>query len=335
MSLLAQPWLPGPWLAWLPPAGDDRIAVVAVAAALGSALCWALGSLLFERNLSRSRGTLAPPSPAAANLFKNVLAGACFLAWFALSGASAPSIEAWPWLLLSGACGFALGDTLYFAALPRAGVQVAALVGLVHVPAAVSIEWAMGGPALSSATFLGMTVVLAGVALVVADAPRVRADVPASTRRAGIACAALGAIAQAVGVVVGHRGMDGTSLIGGTLVRLLGGVAGALVIATLAGVARRRVGAEWRTLASPFVHAALARPLFVAAMFGSVVGLPLFHVGLRELPSGVAAVLFATTPLFTLPISWFTGTRLSWRSVVGTLVGFGGVVFVTWTLSNA
>jgi drug/metabolite transporter (DMT)-like permease len=62
-------------------------------------------------------------------------------------------------------------------------------------------------------------------------------------------------------------------------------------------------------------------------------GLPLFHLGLRGLPSGVAAVLFATTPLFTLPLGAALGERHGARAVAGALLGFAGVAGVVAAVS--
>jgi drug/metabolite transporter (DMT)-like permease len=311
-------------------------------AALGSAATWALGSHLFRRALGRSDGGAAP-TPAAANLFKNLLAAAVFVALLLASGASLPDAAGWPALLLSGFFGFAVGDTLYFAALPRCGVQLAAMVALVHVPAAVVLAWIARGETLAMGALLGGAIVVAGVALVVSEAPRDRVG-DARTRRAGIALAAAGAVAQAAGVVSGTSAMQGVDVLGGTLARMCGGVAGAFLLAFALGCVPRRwnascapagtapdrrgIARELGDLARPWTDRDARRGLFVAALFGSVIGLPIFHYALRGLPSGVAAVLFATTPLFTLPLGLVLGERHGLRAVAGTLLGVAGVALV-------
>jgi drug/metabolite transporter (DMT)-like permease len=85
-------------------------------------------------------------------------------------------------------------------------------------------------------------------------------------------------------------------------------------------------------LLAPWRDPRLAKALLVAAFFGSIIGLPLYHIGLRDLPSGAAAALFATTPLFTLPLGIFFGERHGWRAWVGTIVGFVGVVLLVRSL---
>ncbi|MEM9381789.1 MAG: hypothetical protein AAGB93_17675 [Planctomycetota bacterium] len=82
----------------------------------------------------------------------------------------------------------------------------------------------------------------------------------------------------------------------------------------------------------------LIQPLFVApgpaSVWGrasltgvgcAIFGLLPYHFALRELPGGVSALLFASTPLFTLPLALLVGQRAGPIGVLGTLVGFAGV----------
>lgn len=234
--------------------------------------------------------------------------------------------------MISGVFGFALGDTLYFAALPRCGVQVAAMVSLVHVPATVLLDRIFLGHALASATLVFMLVVVIGVWLVISEARGGEAK-PRSTRRAGVVLAIVAALSQAIGVVLGHEGMEGSSLLGGTLVRMFGGILGALAGSVAFGLVRGRTIGDLSTLVRPLHTRAVWPSLALAAFFGSIVGLPLFHFGLRELPSGVASVLFATTPLFTLPLGYFFDERHGGRAILGTAIGFAGVAGVVTTLA--
>ena len=52
------------------------------------------------------------------------------------------------------------------------------------------------------------------------------------------------------------------------------------------------------------------------------------NLGQREVPSGVAAILIATTPLWIglFEMFWPRGERLSWRGWLGLAVGFTGIV---------
>ncbi len=308
-------------------------------AALSSAATWALGSHLFRRALARETSSdVRLPTAAGANLFKNALAFALFAAVFLFEGGSLPPSDRWWALFASGAFGFAIGDTLYFAALPRCGVQVAAMVGLVNVPVAVALGWILHGEQLAPWALLGAAILVAGVALVLTEAPRagggtaLRPASDARTRRIGIAFALAAALSQAVGVVIGSHSMHGGEVLPGMLVRMSGGIAGAFVIATLLGIVlpRARVASELADLARPWRNRSTRRGLALAALFGSVLGLPLHHFALRGLESGVAAVLITTTPLFTLPLGLALGERHGTRAALGAVVGLAGVAVVVW-----
>lgn len=303
-------------------------------AALGAAFTWGLGSLFFARSLvtapvgpASERGPLAA---SGANLFKNALALALFALYAAAMGVELPPASAWPRLLLSGALGFALGDMLYFAALPRIGVQKSAMLGELNVPFTAALSFAFLGERFDHEFLAATAVVLVGVTLVVLEPGRTRSSERLPTlARAGVVAAIAAALFQSTGALVGHTGMEGVSVLGGTLLRMLGGIAAAFLVAPIAGlVAGSGAACALRDLVRPFHDRTLWRALAVAALFASVLGLPLFHYALRELEPGRAMVLFATTPLFTLPLSRAFGMRHAAGAWFGTLLGFAGVAWI-------
>ncbi len=303
---------------------------LAAMAALAASATWGLGSLLFAR-LLRDGGA----SPNAANLYKNTLAALCFVAILAATNEHLPAGDDLLVLLASGALGFAAGDTLYFAALPRAGVQTTAVVCQIHTPLVVLIDWLVYDDMLPARSLWCIPLVLVGVLLVVFDGGRREAD--RMRRWSGIGMAAVAATVMAVAVVIGGEAMDDEALWGGTVVRMAGGIAGSIALG--AGLALWRGARRAQDPARPLVEllapwrdARLAKALLLAAFFGSIIGLPLYHIALRDLPSGAAAALFATTPLFTLPLGFFFGERHGWRAWVGTIVGFVGVALLVRSL---
>ena len=306
-------------------------ALFASLAALGAAAGWGVGTTLFERAL-RGDGSERPPGAAAANLFKNTLAVVTFSAAALLLGSVWPQAGAWRPLVGGGLLGFAIGDTATFAALPRCGVQVTTLCGNLIPPIAALLGFAFLGERLALTTLVAMGVCIAGIALVILD--RSAPSPPAHTRRAGLAFAFVAALSQGIAIVAGRSGFDGVELLPGTVARLCGGLGGALVLTLVqAGFVRGASSARPLTeLFRPWFHPRLGLRLIPAAFFAAILVLPFHSIGLRGLPSGVSAALFATTPLFTLPIGrLFFGARFGWRSVVGTLIGFAGTVGTIWS----
>jgi len=297
-------------------------------AALGAATTWAFGSLLFRRLLRRESG-VRPPSPGALNLTKNALASLVVGVLWITDGARLPTLESIPWLVGSGLLGFSIGDTLYIASLPRAGVQRAAMVVLLQVPLASLLAFGLLGSRLPAGVLASMAVVLAGVLLVLLEgadtAPHARAE-----RRRGLILVTIAMLAYAVNIVLGHRGLSGIALFGGSLVRIFSGIAGAFLVAPLEQrlvPVANALGELMRPLREP----ALRRPLLLAVAANSIIGLPLFHFALQGLEPGIAAVLCATTPLFTLLLGRFFGERHGMLAWIGTAVGFAGVAgIILW-----
>lgn len=297
---------------------------LAVLCALGAALTWGLGSLLFRRVLEHAR-VEERPTPAALNLFKNVLAAAGLALLWIASGGAPPALESLPWIAASGFLGFSLGDMLYLAALPKAGVQAAAMVVQVHVPLAALLAFVLFGNQLSAGALGWIALVLAGVCLVLVEGRR-RGARDSQLHRRGLWLAWGATLAYAINIVLGHHGLAGVALFAGSFVRVVSGIAGAFVVLPF----ERRGEPLARALAGlvrPFREPRMARRL-VGPSLCSVFGLPLFHYGLRELEPGIAAVLLSTTPLFTLLLGGFLGERHGLRAWIGTLVGFAGVAGV-------
>ena len=287
-------------------------------AALGGALLWAVASVLYRR-----AGEQVPPREL--NLLKGLLgAGLLALTAWALRD---PFPAAQPWaiglLLLSGALGIGLGDTAYFQALNDLGARQALLIEILAPPAAALIAWAALGEALRPAAWAGIALTVAGVAWVVTErggeSERAGSPLPAHRAR-GIGAGLVAALAQAGGAVLSRAALDGTQVspLWSAVLRLAAGV-GVLVV--WLAVARRPLGGtrvgEGR--------GRLWGVLLGAIVLGTYLALWLQQVSLQRVPAGIAQTLFATSPLFVLPLAAWTGERVSPRAIVGVVVALGGV----------
>lgn len=312
------------------------MATAAILAALSAAASWAIASVAISRLMSRGRVT-----PAAANLFKNGLAAASFFVATMVLGGRWPVGQAWGWLFLSGFLGFAVADTLYFAAIRRCGVQTAATIILLNVPIATLLAVPIAGDEIRKEVLPYMGVVLAGVLLVIFDSQRRGKLAHRSGAKSaehgepgghavGILLALGGALAIGTAVPIGRGGFEDVGVCPGAFIRLTAGALGAFPLAAMSGFRRGAI---------PSVEVSkLIQPLFVApspasvwgkvALTGvgcAIAGLVTYHYALRELPPGISAVLFSTTPLFTLPLAFVIGQRAGFLGVIGVGVGFAGV----------
>ncbi len=295
-------------------------------AALYSACTWGLGSLLFRKILADPDPSRRPGA-ASACMIKNVTACTVFVGVWAIVGGAVPETSALTWLVWSGLIGFAIGDALFFGAVARCGVQVTGVVAQLNVPTAAILSWAFLGEDLSLQELGSMALVLGGATLVILDDPKSNVE-SIGLKRHGIYLALICAVCQGAGVMLGHGGMHGVEVVPGTVIRLFAGVVGAFVLSTIfdfGALLGRRRGGETAALVRPLRHPEIMKRLLFAALIASVINLLPYHFAIRELRGGISAVLFATAPLFTLPLGPLFGERHGWRAVVGTLLGFLGV----------
>ncbi|MFH8992916.1 DMT family transporter [Streptomyces sp. NPDC017940] len=103
---------------------------------------------------------------------------------------------------------------------------------------------------------------------------------------------------------------------------------GAAVLLLLARSARQRLPRDRRTWAH----------LVVAALFCNAMPFLFFGIGEQSVDSGVAGVMNATTPLWSLGLGLLLGTEraLGPKRLVGLLLGFGGtlLIFAPWQQSG-
>jgi len=305
---------------------------LAIGAALVAAFTWGLSSLLMDRAFRtagpETRVYGEGPGPASANFLRNVFNLVVFgLLWF-LGGGGLPADEALRALLISGVLGFALGDVLFFASFKWCGVQTAAMVGLLSVPISVLLSWFWLGEFLQPRTLWSMAVVLLGVVLVVTDSSS--NTEPGRRLWLGVGICVTSATIWAGAVVLGHDALAGVDVITGGGVRVVGGLLGALVLAALVGLARPRTSArrELAHLTAGLHSLPVLRLLVIPSLCASLLNQIPYNLALRDLPGGVAALLFATTPLFTLPLGYFFGERFGMRTILGTILGLAGVAGV-------
>ena len=138
-------------------------------------------------------------------------------------------------LACSGLLGIALGDTLFFQALQDLGPQVLVLLLTLSQVLTVVLAVAFLGDRPSPVVWGGMALVIGGVGFVLHAT--VTGEKKASRLR-GIAFG-LGSVAcMATSMIIAKRGLDETSALQGTFIRMAAGGAGVLLF----GMATGRLG---------------------------------------------------------------------------------------------
>lgn len=283
-------------------------------AALSAAFFWALASVLYSR-FSHHFNALQ------LNLIKGAVASSLMLLTLPLL----PDVnfqlsnQHTAILLLSGVIGIAIGDSAYFAALKRIGVNKTLLLESIAPPLSGILAVLLLGSLLTWQSWLGVFVTTFAVALVVMQPETNKQPV----NMAGIGFGLLASICQASGVVISHYALVAGDIepLLGALIRLLAGIG---VIFLMLALFRRKalfaIAGGFRKLASR--EFAL---LLLAIVVGTFLTLWLQQVALKHANPAVAQTLIATSPIFILFFAIAKGQIPTTKTIIGTLLAIAGI----------
>jgi len=294
--------------------------VLGEVAAVASALCFSITSIFFT-SAGRSVGA-ALPMRLALPLAWLMLA---LVHWLRL-GQPLPldaGQQAWIYLGLSGVFGFWLGMVVVLQALVLIGPRLSSLV-IAFAPVLTTIfAWIIFDEALDGLTVFGIVLTIGGIIVVVADKSALKAAESKQALRLGVIMALLGALGQAVSVLLARQGLaTGIDPLSGNMVRISTGMLALWIWTILHGQA----GATLRAFST---HPAAFRMVALASLFGPFTGALLVLVALQNAPVGIATTLSNLTPVFLIPISYIVFREaVTLRAVVGTVVALTGTALL-------
>lgn len=278
--------------------------------ALGSALTWAVTSLLVR--------TVCPPlSSVAVSVLRSLAGGALLLAWVLARGglsvlATLPA-STLALLAVSIVLAIAVGDVLFFESARFLGLARAMTVSMTYPLMGAVLAAIFLGEPITARILAGSLITLSGLALIVLTR---KADSPHEGRgRLGLAAAAGAAVAWAMSVLVLKPALGSLDAVTAQAVRLP--LAGLLLMATPWGW-----GAPAQIALADRGVVARVGLLSVVTACSSV----LFATGVKLADVAVAAVLSSTAPLFAIPLGLiFLGERPTVWALVGTVVTVAGL----------
>ena len=285
------------------------------AAALLAALSWAVTGLLV-----RAQGSGLGAVTISA--LRSTIAGVAFLAVWPLLGEVRPVAPvALALLVASLVAGLAIGDTLYFAAIPRIGVARALPISMGYPVLTAALAVTLLGEPISPLAGLGMGATLAGVYLVARPEQGQGAEHGSAGRAywVGIAMAVAAAVGWSVSAVLLSPALEHVDVWTASAIR-----------APLAGLvlwlfAARAGGLPGRAQVWGF-------PLLLIASTGllNVLATVLFLASIDSAGAARAAVLTATAPVFAVPLAIVVlRERATWQLGLGTACSVAGVAVLT------
>lgn len=290
-------------------------------AALLTAIFWTITALSFEA-ASRKVGSMI------VNLLRLII-GFIFLSTFTYlyRGILLPvdaSPQAWFYLTLSGLIGFVFGDLCLFQAFVVVGARISMLLMALAPPMTALIGWMVLGESLSVKSWIGMTLTIAGIALVVLkrNTPnenqggfsRVKFNYPVW----GILLGLGGAIGQAAGLVLSKYGMRGYDTFAATQIRVIAGMVGFSVLFSFFGF--------WKEALRALPQRKPMMQLSLGAFFGPFLGVSFSLISIKYADTGVAATIMALVPVLIIPPSMLIyKEKVTLKEIAGAVLAVTGV----------
>jgi len=285
-----------------------------ILAALASAACWAIGAMLLKPYAERFP---ASTLTLAKGIVAIVVLGAAVL----VSGAHSATPESFWILFASGALGIGIADTLFFRALRDLSAH--SIVQLMLLGQAVTIGMAVAflGEALVWSEWIGVSLVILGVWVVLSDP---RPDSGSGPRPLAILYGLASVLAMAASVTMAKGALESVEPLFATLIRIAGGMAAVmLILSVVPRPAERRfrfLWADWRTV---MTFSAIAAFVTFGGFFLSLLALKYARLA-------IANTLLSTEPLFVLLISAIVlKERPELRRAAGSLISLAGVGLIS------
>jgi drug/metabolite transporter (DMT)-like permease len=291
-------------------------------AAIGTSLCYSIGSTLFTIT-GRQLGALL------VNRARLLVAALVVMLLHLLTFGSLLPVDAgperWFWLGLSSLFGLVLGDASLFLAFLIIGPRLAMLMMALAPVLSAILAWVFLGEVLSGMELLGIAITVGGIMLVVAERGGGAKTETVQDRRyiVGLLYGLGGAVGQAGGFVMSKIGLAGSfPALSAHAIRLLT----ACVVIWALAIVNRQLISSYKTLRA---HPRTVMLLSGATLLGPVLGVWLSLVAVQNANVGVASALSSLAPIFLIPISYFVfKERITRQAVIGTLVTFIGIVIL-------
>ncbi len=234
--------------------------------ALATAIAWGLAVILFKKSGESVH-------PVGLNTYKNILAVTLIFITMLIMGETlirpVPANDYWL-LLLSGALGIGIADTLFFKCLNLIGAGMTAIVDCLYSPFIIGLSMLWIGESLTVIQVVGVVLVLSAVLAVTHK--KGRGNVSRRDFLFGLLYGVMAMATMAVGIVMIKPLLNQSPLLWVTEVRLVGGLI-VLLLVFLFHPQRRKIalsaigGKGWiYTLSGSFLGAYIAMILWLAGM---------------------------------------------------------------------
>ena len=285
--------------------------------AVGAGLFWAF-AVIFYRVSGRA------VRPLGLNVLKTAIGTLLFtVTVMALGRPLFPALSWTTYVLLaaSGIMGITVSDTLFFACLNRLGAGLTGIVDCVSIPFIILFSFLFLGERLSPRQSLGVALIAAAILLV-----SVRKDVALPPRKDLLTGIGLGVLAMATmagGIVMIKPLLGRNPVLWATFVRSAA-AALALAVAVLFHPRRAEILRPLRTFAN-------WKPIALATILGSYIGLAAWMAGMKFTQASIAAPLSQLNSVFVFVLAAiFLKEKITGVKSAAVVLATLGAVLVSW-----
>ena len=285
--------------------------------ALGVAFCWMFTVLSFEYAGKRV-GSMS------VNYIRLVI-GLLLLTIFTffLRGIWFPfdaSLYTWTWLGISGFIGMMIGDLFLFQSFVDVGGRISMLIMLLSPPLSAVFSYIILGEVLSPLDLIGMITTISAVMFVVMM-KRNKDEVLHPHVIRGIIFAFIGALGQALGLILSKKGMGDYNAFAATQIRLIAALVGFTVLFL--------IRKEFKNVFNAFNDRKAIQLIGIGSFFGPFLGVALSLLALQYTQVGVTATIQQINVILIIPFSVILfKEKVNMYEVFGSIVAFAGVTLM-------
>jgi len=285
--------------------------------ALLTALVWAVAVMLFRKSGEKVH-------PIALNLFKNGLALILILSTMWLFGQTLSrraSLGDYYLLLLSGAIGLGIGDTLLFKSLNQIGAGLNAIVACLYSPFIIGLSMVWLGERLTALQIVGAAIVV--LAVLSTTRKGALGNITRKDFLWGTLWGVLATACVAVAAVMIKPVLNRSPLLWATQIRILGAIPTLGIIIAMHPLRRRVIS----SLGSPGSWGYTVGGSF-AGQYGAML---LWLAGMKYAQASVASALNQTSTIWVVLLAaLFLRERLSVQRIGAALAAVLGALLVTF-----
>jgi drug/metabolite transporter (DMT)-like permease len=287
-------------------------------AALLTAFFWTITSLSFEV-ATKKVGSFA------VNLIRIVLA-LVFLSIFCYfnRGMALPfdaDYHNWLWLSISGILGLTLGDYFLFKAYAMITSRKSQLVMTMVPVITVVLGWTLMNENLTTIQVLGISVTITGILVTLIKRRPNEIESDRKYRLTGLFYAFLGAIGQAIGLILSKKGMGNYNAFAASEIRLITGLVGYIILITILK--------RWSYITNALNNKKALVSISIGSFFGPFLGISFSLIAIQNTSTGIASTIMSIVPiLIIIPSVFIYKQKISWREILGAFISVGGVALL-------